>query len=73
MGMMKVFSGSETLALTLQTKLEEAGVDTIVKNNVQTAKVSGAGAKGLAVEVFINEAYFAKANPVIEAFRMSLG
>lgn len=72
MGLMKVFSGSEILALALQTKIEEAGVETVIKNNVQSARLAGFGASGQAVELFIQETDFAKANPVIEEFRMSI-
>ena len=72
MGLMKVFSGSEILALALQQKIEEIGVDTVIKNNIQSARLSGFGNLGQAVEVFIQETDFAKANPVIEEFRMSI-
>ena len=34
MGLMKVFSGSEILALALQEKLETAGIDTVKKDNM---------------------------------------
>ena len=69
---MKAFSGSEILALALQAKLEEAGVSTVVKNNIQSARLAGFGSSGVAVEVFFQETDFAKANPVIEEFRMSI-
>lgn len=72
MGLMKVFSGSEILALALQEKIESAGVDTLVKNNIQSARLSGFGDLGQAVEVFIQETDFAKANPIIEEFRLSI-
>ncbi|MDN3674260.1 DUF2007 domain-containing protein [Flavobacterium branchiarum] len=72
MGLMKVFSGSEILAQALQSKLEEAKVDTVIKNNIQSARLGGFGNTDLAVEVFIQETDFAKANPVIEDFRMSI-
>ena len=72
MGLMKVFSGSEILAQALQQKLEEAQVDTVIKNNIQSARLGGFGNTDLAVEVFIQETDFAKANPVIEDFRMSI-
>ncbi|KFF15948.1 MULTISPECIES: putative signal transducing protein [Flavobacterium] len=72
MGLMKVFSGSEILAQALQQKLEEAQVDTVIKNNIQSARLGGFGNTDLAVEVFIQETDFAKANPIIEDFRMSL-
>lgn len=72
MGLMKVFSGSEVLAIALQERLEEAGVETSKKDNIQSARMAGYGGADLAVEVFIQETDFAKANPVIEEFRMSL-
>jgi Putative prokaryotic signal transducing protein len=72
MGLMKVFSGSEILALALQKKIEEKGVATVLKNNIQSARLAGFGNTDLAVELFIQETDFAKANPVIEDFRMSI-
>ncbi len=72
MGLMKVFSGSEILAQALQARIEEEGVDTVLKNNIQSATLAGFGTTGQAVELFIQETDFAKANPVIEDFRMSI-
>ena len=72
MGLMKVFSGSEILALALQEKIEAVGVDTVLKNNIQSATLAGFGSMGQAVELFIQETEFAKANPVIEEFRLSI-
>ena len=63
---MKVFSGSEVLAIALKERLEEAGVETVKKDNIQSARMGGYGGSDLAVEVFIQETDFAKANPVIE-------
>lgn len=72
MGMMKVFSGSEILAMAIKAKIEEAGVDTVVKNNIQSARLAGFGTSGQAVEVFINEKDYGKAHKAIEDFRMSI-
>lgn len=69
---MKVFSGSEVLALALKEKIEAAGVETLIKDNIQSARLAGFGSSGSAVELFIQETDFAKANPVIEEFRMSI-
>jgi hypothetical protein len=52
--------------------LEEAGVETVKKDNIQSARLGGFGGIDLAVEIFIQETDFAKANPVIEKFRMSI-
>ncbi len=72
MGLIKIFSGSEILATALQTKIEEAGIDTVKKDNLQSARLGGFGNSDLAVEVFIQEKDFNKANPIIEEFRMSI-
>lgn len=72
MGLMKVFSGSEILAMALKEKIEEIGVETLLKNNIQSARLAGFGTTGQAVELFVQETEFAKVNPVIEEFRMSI-
>ena len=72
MGLIKIFSGSEILAQASQAKIEAVGVNTIVKNNIQSAKLAGFGTADQAVEIFIQEIDFGKANPVIEEFRMSI-
>lgn len=72
MGLMKIFSGSEILAKNLQNRIEAAGIDTVIKDNIQSARLGGFGNSDLAVEVFIQEVDFGKANPIIEEFRLSL-
>lgn len=72
MGLMKVFSGSEILAMALKEKIEAAGVGTVMKDNIQSARLAGFGSSGSAVEIFIQETDFAKANPIIEEFRLSI-
>ena len=72
MGLMKVFSGSEVLALALKEKIESVGIDTVIKDNIQSAKLAGFGTAGSAVELFIQEVDFGKAHPVIEEFRLSI-
>ena len=72
MGLIKIFSGSEVLALALQEKIEAVGVTTVKKDNIQSARLAGFGNSDLAVELFIQEVDFGKASPVIEEFRMSI-
>ncbi|GEC73623.1 Putative signal transducing protein [Flavobacterium flevense] len=72
MGLMKVFSGSEILALALKEKIEAIGVDVVIKDNIQSARLAGFGSLGSAIELFIQETDFAKANPVIEEFRLNI-
>lgn len=70
MALVKVFSGSEILAQSLQVRIEAAGVPVIVKNNIQSSAAAGFGALGQAVEVFIEERDKEKAARVIEDFKM---
>ncbi len=72
MGLMKIFSGSEILALALQQKIEAMGINTVLKNNIQSARLGGFGGSDLAVEVFIQETDYGKAYPSIEEFRLSI-
>ncbi|TDD97293.1 putative signal transducing protein [Flavobacterium cellulosilyticum] len=71
MGLMKVFSGNEILALALQTKIEEIGVNTVIRNNNQ-ANVLPSISTIKPVELFIQETDFSKANEIIEEFRLSI-
>lgn len=70
MALVKVFSGSEILAQSLKVRIEAAGVDVIVKNNIQSSNMAGFGSLGQAVEVFIDERDKDKAAQVIEDFKM---
>jgi hypothetical protein len=72
MAVVKIFSGSEILALGLQQKLEEIDIFPVIKNNMQAARLSGFGNTGLAVELFIEERELVKAEQVIEDFKMGL-
>lgn len=72
MGLIKIFSGSEILAKNLQNRIEAAGIGTVIKDNIQSARLGGFGNTDLAVEVFIQEVDFGKANPIIEEFRLSI-
>ncbi len=71
MGLMKVFSGSEILAQALQEKIEEIGVNTVIRNNNQS-NVLPSISNAKPVELFIQEVDFSKANPVIEEFRLNI-
>ena len=71
MGLMKVFSGSEILALALQEKIEEIGVNTVIRNNNQSNVLPSIN-NTKPVELFIQETDFSKANDVIEEFRLSI-
>ena len=71
MGLIKIFSGKEILALSLQQKIEEIGVNTVIRSNNQ-ANVLPSFQPEKAVELFIQEIDFGKANPVIEEFRLSI-
>jgi hypothetical protein len=71
MGLIKIFSGNEMLAQTLQQKIEAIGVATVIRNNNQ-ANVIPSIQTDKAVELFIQETDFGKANPVIEEFRLTI-
>jgi hypothetical protein len=71
MGLIKIFSGEEILAVTLKERLEEANINVVLRANNQ-ANVLPSIQTAKAVELFIMEVDYGKANPVIEDFRLSL-
>jgi Putative prokaryotic signal transducing protein len=71
MGLIKLFSGDEILAQALQQKIEAIGVNTVIRDNNQ-ANVFPSIQSKKAVELFIQETDFSKANPIVEEFRLSL-
>lgn len=72
MGLIKVFSGSEILAKNLQNRLEEQDVPTVIKDNIQSARLGGFGNTDLAVEVFIQESDYNKAHKIIDDFKIEM-
>ena len=71
MGLIKIFSGKEILAIALKEQLEEATITVMIRNNNQ-ANVLPSSQTEKAVELFIQEVDFGKASPVIEEFRLSI-
>ncbi|MEO0037436.1 MAG: hypothetical protein RIQ59_647 [Bacteroidota bacterium] len=71
MGLIKIFSGEEILAVSLKERLEEAAIEVVIRNNNQ-ANVLPSISTPKAVELFIQEVNFGKANPIIEEFRLSI-
>ena len=71
MGLIKIFSGDEILAIGLKEKLEEAAIKVVIRDNNQ-ANVLPSIQSATAVELFIQEIDFGKANPIIEEFRLSI-
>lgn len=71
MGLIKIFSGEEILAVTLKERLEEANINVVLRNNNQ-ANVLPSIQTIKPVELFIMEVDYGKASPVIEEFRLSI-
>jgi hypothetical protein len=69
MGLIKIFSGNETLAMNLHSKIEAVEIKTVLKPNTQASRI---GNQGQVLEVFINEIDYGKVSPVLEEFRMSI-
>jgi hypothetical protein len=70
MGLIKIFSGDQSTAILLQEKIEEANIFVKIRDNNQITTSSTTQTKP--VELFIQETDYAKANPIIDDFKMSL-
>lgn len=69
MALVKIFSGSEILAMPVKQRLEELGINPVVKNNVQSATVAGFGTIGQAVELYVEEHEADAANAIVAEFK----
>ena len=72
MGLIKIFSGTDKIATQLQEQIEAIEIEVVKKENLQSARFMDNKNANLAVELFIQEKNFHKANPIIEEFRLNL-
>lgn len=70
MGLIKIFSGDQATATLLQEKIEEVNIFVKIRDNNQITTASTSQIKP--VELFIQETDYAKANQIIDDFKMSL-
>ncbi len=70
MGLIKIFSGDQATAILLQEKIEEVNIFVKIRDNNQITTASTSQIKP--VELFIQETDYAKANQIIDDFKMSL-
>jgi hypothetical protein len=65
----RVYSGSEILALMLKAELEENGIGAMIRNDFQSGVLAGFvdGLPSMA-DLYIREADAAEASPVIKTF-----
>lgn len=68
MALVKIYSGSEVMVLALTAKLQEAGIEYLVKNNTQSAIAAGFGVLGTANEVFVDEADAEQTGSIVKDF-----
>ena len=71
MVLIKIISGEEILAKSLKQNLEDADINVVIRSNNQATVLSSIQTQK-AVELFIQEIDFGKANSIIELFRLSI-
>lgn len=62
----KIFSGSEVEALVIKQQLEDRGVEPIVRNGFESARLAGFGNTDAAVELYITAEDFEKVKDIFE-------
>jgi hypothetical protein len=63
--LIKVFAGPEATAIILKERLEEIGIDALIKNDTSSAFFGG---HTHVIDLFINESDLKEAKPLIEEF-----
>lgn len=67
MSTVKIYSGNEIMAASVKSKLEEAGISIVVRDNIQSATLAGFGSLGQVVNIYVNEEDAEKAKAIIAA------
>ncbi|QEE51434.1 DUF2007 domain-containing protein [Flavobacterium alkalisoli] len=68
MALVKIYSGSEIEATPIKLTLEEAGINPVVKDNIQSATVAGFGSFGQAMELYVEEHEVEVAAKIVAGF-----
>jgi hypothetical protein len=72
MNSVKIYSGSEILAQALQIKLQETGINSWTKNNIQSAISAGFCAIGQAVDVYVDKEDKDAANQIVTSLNLRI-
>lgn len=62
--LIKVFAGAESTVILLKTRLEEIGINCIIKNDSSDAFL---GTAPLVIDLYINEEDLKRAKPIIQS------
>lgn len=62
----KIFSGSKIEAMAIEQKLRERGVEPIIRDGFESARLAGFGNTDAAVELFVTEEDYEKIKDIIE-------
>ena len=68
MALVKIYSGSEIEATPIKLTLEDAGINPVVKDNIQSATVTGFGPIGQAMELYVEEHEVEAAAKIVAGF-----
>ena len=64
----KVFSGSEIMAQAIRQLLEQAGIEVLVRDDIESGRLAGFGTLDRAVEIFVKGSDFIRANQLVQSF-----
>lgn len=70
MSLIKVFSGSEIIALAIKAELESYGIKTTLKNEIQTAAMAGFWTPYLGVHVLVHKNDVMQAKLLVEKIEL---
>lgn len=68
----KIFSGTQLLVNRLNFLLDNANIASLIKDNVESARLGGYGSLVNSVELFIYNSDLEKATPIIEEFKKEI-
>ncbi len=65
----KLFSESPIIVNRLRSLLEEEGIDSLVKNQIESARLAGFGVSTQTIDLYIHKADIKKASLILNDFK----
>ncbi|WP_075344564.1 putative signal transducing protein [Tenacibaculum agarivorans] len=65
----KIYSGTSILSNRLASLLNDATINTIVKDNQESGRLAGFGTLGKSVDILINDTDLEEAKKIVEEFQ----
>ncbi len=68
----KIFTNSHIIVQRLNTLLQEQNIDTLIKDNKESARLAGFGELSESIDLYVLASSIERAKPILQAFKNEL-